>query len=39
MPMENISSTTPISATTSKVWTSETAGPGVNGPMRMPPAT
>ena len=23
----------------SKVWTSETVGPGVNGPMRMPPAT
>ena len=39
MPMENMSSTTPISATTSKVWPWERAGPGVNGPMRMPPAT
>ena len=38
MPIENIRSTTPISATSSKVWTSETDGPGVNGPMRMPPS-
>ena len=39
MPMENIRRITPISANSSKVWTSETVGPGVNGPMRMPPKT
>ena len=39
MPMENISSTTPTSATTSKVWTSDSAGPGVSGLITMPPAT
>ncbi len=39
MPMENISRMTPISANSSKVWTFDTVGPGVNGPMRMPPRT
>jgi len=39
MPIENINSTTPISAKSSKVWTSETDGPGVHGLTRSPPAT
>ena len=39
MPIENISRATPISAMTSKVWTSETAGPGVRGPTRIPAKT
>jgi hypothetical protein len=39
MPIENISRITPISANSSKVCRSETAGPGVSGLMRMPPMT
>ena len=39
MPIENISRATPISAMTSKLWTSETAGPGVRGPTRIPAKT
>ena len=39
IPSENISSTTPISANSSNVWMSETAGPGVRGLMRRPPMT
>src|SRR5207249_11678104 len=32
MPTENMSNTTPISANNSNTWTSDTDGPGVNGP-------
>src|SRR2546422_653043 len=39
MPTENISRTTPISANSSKVWVSDTVGPGVKRPTRMPPTT
>ena len=39
MPIENMSRMTPISARTSKVCTSETVGPGVNGPITIPPTT
>jgi hypothetical protein len=39
IPIENIRRMTPISANSSKVWTSETVGPGVNGPMTIPPTT
>ena len=39
MPIENISRTTPTSANSSKVWTSETDGPGVSGLIRTPPST
>ena len=39
MPTENMRRITPISAKSSKVCRSETAGPGVSGLMRMPPST
>jgi len=39
IPSENMSRTTPISANSSNVWTSETEGPGVTGLMRSPPRT
>ncbi len=39
MPTENMSRITPISAKSSKVCRSETAGPGVSGLIRMPPST
>src|SRR5258705_8493661 len=39
MPTENISRTTPIWANSSKVWVSDTVGPGVKRPTRMPPTT
>ena len=38
MPTENMSRMTPISANSSKVCRSETAGPGVSGLIRMPPS-
>lgn len=38
-PIEYISRMTPISASTSNSCTSETVGPGVNGPTRIPPST
>ena len=38
-PIENISSTTPTSANTSKVCRSERCGPGVNGLITIPPRT
>jgi hypothetical protein len=38
-PMENMRRMTPISAKTSKVCRSATEGPGVKGPIRMPPTT
>ena len=39
MPTEYMRRMTPTSAMISKVWMSETAGPGVKGLMRMPPRT
>ena len=39
MPTENMSRITPISANSSKVCRSETAGPGVSGLIRIPPST
>ena len=39
IPTENIRRTTPISAKSSKLWTSLREGPGVNGLMRSPPTT
>ena len=39
MPIENMRRTTPISANSSKVRRSETCGPGVNGPIRIPAST
>ena len=39
MPTENIRRTTPTSANSSKVRTSETDGPGVSGLMSTPPST
>ncbi len=39
MPIENIRRMTPISANSSKVWRSETEGPGVRGLIRIPPTT
>ena len=39
MPIENIRRMTPISANSSKVWRSETEGPGVSGLIRIPPRT
>ena len=39
MPSENIKRITPTSAMSSKVWTSDTTGPGVKGPTRIPPTT
>jgi len=38
-PIENMRRTTPISAKSSKVCRSETEGPGVKGPIRMPAKT
>jgi hypothetical protein len=38
-PIENMRRMTPISANTSKVCRSVTDGPGVKGPMRIPPTT
>jgi len=39
MPTEYMRRITPTSAMISKVWVSDTAGPGVNGLMRIPPST
>ena len=39
MPIENIRRMTPISANSSKVCRSETAGPGVSGLIKIPPRT
>jgi len=38
-PSEYINKMTPTSASSSNSWTSDTLGPGVNGPIRIPPNT